>query len=260
MSEFIDCHNHVCWGIDDGVKDIEMAKEVFATAKKDGIRYIISTPHFIPGQSVEEINAIRERQKECQKLGKEFGIAVYTGAEIFLNDQYIDMFENKMFNTLNNSHYVLVEFDARMGIGDRSEVEEKLYEIIVAGYTPIVAHAERYFPSGIDLKRIQGMIDMGCYIQVNRTSLNGSHGKTCLNNAVALLESNMCHMIGTDTHRSKGSRICVLSDVYEMISKDYGKENADILMYENAARVLADKELITLNVKKKSIFKRLFSK
>ena len=70
-----------------------------------------------------------------------------------------------------------VEFDVRKEIGNEQEVEERLYDVQFKGYTPIIAHVERYFKNGLDIERVNGFIESGCIIQVNASSFLGYHGK-----------------------------------------------------------------------------------
>ena len=67
-------------------------------------------------------------------------------------------------------------------------------------------------------------------------------------------------MIATDTHRASGNRISKLSDVYSVVSKRIGKENASVLMYENPKRILSDMDILNIEVVKKkkhfSFFRR----
>ena len=67
-------------------------------------------------------------------------------------------------------------------------------------------------------------------------------------------------MIGTDTHRSSGNRISKLSDVYAVVGKRIGFDNADILFYENPKRILSDMDILNIEVAKKkkhfSFFRR----
>ena len=139
--------------------------------------------------------------------------------------------------------------------------EDYLYELKVRGYRPIIAHVERYFPKGIDLDRVQSWIELGCYIQVNRTSLLGTHGDVCRKNAEKLLKEGMVHVLATDTHRSEGHRIAKLSDVYSLIEKEYGKANAILLLQENPKHIIQNETLEEMKViKKRSIFDRFRKK
>ena len=256
---FIDIHNHTAWEIDDGMPTKEDAIKTLENAKKDGIAAIISTPHFVPAtQDETDFNKMNERIQELKELAKAYDITVYSGSEVFLNHEYLDMIDNKQFNTLAESHYILVEFDVRRNMDHIDYAEDYLYELIVRDYVPIVAHVERYFPKGIDLERVQSWVDMGCYVQINRTSILGTHGDVCRKNAEKLLSNGMAHVIASDAHRSEGHRITKLSDVYEYVEKEYGKLNAQLLLRDNPYHIVHDEKLEDMQVtKKKSLFDRI---
>ena len=135
-----------------------------------------------------------------------------------------------------------------------------MYELKVKGFVPVIAHIERYFHSGLDYSIIDNWIDMGCVLQINRTSILGMHGKTIQSNALSLLDDGYCDVIGTDTHRASGHRISKLSDAYSIVSKRIGSENADILFFENPKRILSDMDILNIEVVKKkkrfSFFRR----
>lgn len=255
----IDIHNHTAWAIDDGMPSKEDALKALVNAKKDGIDRIISTPHFVPGlHNDDEIKEINDRILELKEFAASVEIEVYSGSEVFLNHEYLDMIDNKLFNTLANSRYILVEFDVRRNMDNNDYAEDYLYELIVRGYRPVIAHVERYFPKGIDVERVQSWIEMGCYVQLNRTSILGSHGEICKKNAEKLLRQGMAHSIASDAHRAEGRRITKLSDVYELIKNEYGQDNASLLLRENPAHIIHDEELESMQVmRKKSLFDRI---
>ena len=116
-------------------------------AKKDGVRAIVSTPHFIPGkQDRKDVEAMSSRMEELKDLARDYGIEVYFGSEIFLNDDYLEMLDNEWFYTLAGSGYALCEFDVRKNIIDfGDEPDDKLYEFTVRNMIPVIAHAEDIF-------------------------------------------------------------------------------------------------------------------
>lgn len=253
---FIDTHTHITWGIDDGIPTLEDCKAALRMAKEDGIERIIATPHFIPGkQGVGDIQKIVDRMIEVQKLARMYGIKYYPGSELFLNRYFMDMLDQKLCFSLANSRYLLVEFNVRQNIQGESKVEDRLYECMIRGFVPVIAHVERYFHEGIDLERVRRWIQMGCKIQVNRTSIIGQQGKIIQKNALALLDAGLAHIVATDTHRINGSRISKLSDVYTMIAKRYGEENAQLLTYYNPMSIIENKGLENMvEVKRKIHF------
>ena len=256
---FIDTHTHITWGIDDGIQTLNECIEVLHQCEEDGIERVIATPHFIPGRHDKKtVLKMVNRMQEVQNLCEQHGIKYYPGSEVFLNRDYLDMIDAKLFFTLANSRYLLCEFNVRENIGTMNRVEDRLYELCIRHYTPIVAHVERYFHEGIDIDRVRSWIQMGCKVQVNRTSIMGLHGKVIQKNAMELLENEIVHVVATDTHRTNGSRIAKLSDAYDIIQKRFGEENAQILTYYNPLHIIENEKLEDMKevVKKKHLFFR----
>ena len=251
MERFIDLHSHIAWGIDDGMPSIEDAQSSLETARNDGFVGICSTPHFIPGQlDVSIYNEIVSRQMELRNMSS---IPIYFGGEVMMNSEFIDGLDMEIYSTLNSSRYMLVEYNVLRDIRSIEYRDDCLYELKVRGYIPVIAHIERYFHSELDYSIIENWIDMGCVLQINRTSILGMHGKQIQKNALALLDDGYCDVIATDTHRANGSRISMLSDVYSVVGKRIGFDNADILMYTNPKRILEDKDILNIEVVKKQI-------
>lgn len=258
---FIDIHNHFAWDIDDGMESREQAEIALKKAYADGVRMIVSTPHFIPGQQDKnDVAFMNQRIEELKVLAKQYGIEVFSGSEIFLNDDFLDMLDQELFNTLAGSGYALCEFDVRKDIEKNEEAENVLYEFEVRNMIPVIAHAERYFHKGLNLNRIQEWMSNGYVIQINRTSLLGMHGETAKKNAWKLIHSGMAHVVASDAHRADGNRVCKLSDAYEMVVKEVGKENADILFYRNPLHLIQNEEIEDLHIVKKKSFFDIFKR
>lgn len=258
MERFIDLHSHIAWGIDDGIPSIEDAQSSLELARNDGIVGICSTPHFIPGQlDVSIYNEIVSRQMELKEMSS---IPIYCGGEVMMNSEFIDGLDMEIYPTLNSSRYMLVEYNVLRDIHSIEYRDDCLYELKVRGYIPVIAHIERYFHSELDYSIIENWIDMGCVLQINRTSILGMHGKKIQSNALSFLDNGYCDVIATDAHRANGSRISMLSDVYSVVGKRIGFDNADILMYTNPKRILEDKDILNIEVVKKkkrfSFFRR----
>lgn len=259
MREFTDIHSHIAWDIDDGIPSENDARVCLQQAYEDGIRNIIFTPHIVPGhQTDEELMQIDSRLQEAIQLAQEYQIRAFAGGEVFMNSSYDVMLEKNWHRDMNSTNYILVEFDTRMQLPDESQVEDRLYELRIKGYTPIIAHAERYFPHGVDMDRIYDWIESGYYIQINRSSLVGGHGKTNEKNAWTIIENSAAHIVASDVHRTKGNRIVKLSDAYEMIKKRCGEAAAEQLCCENPLNIIKGLPIATITVKKQSFLKRMF--
>lgn len=258
--QFIDIHGHYAWGIDDGIPSQKEAIEALKLAKENNISAIIATPHVVPGTHNEtDIQHFKNRINELKEIASHMQIQVFQGCELFLNHDYNNSLQNQQFIPIENTSYLLVEFDVRKELGKEYEVEDYLYEIDIKGYTPIIAHVERYFPNGIDLERVEEFIDSGYVIQVNASSLLGVHGKTVKNNAYELLNNGLVHVIATDTHRSTGHRIPCLQEVYQLLSKKYDYQTLKTLMYDNPLHILENESVEAIEVNQ-SFFKKLFKR
>lgn len=253
--EFIDLHCHMAWDIDDGFESREDAEKALHQAREDGICGIVATPHFIPGvHDSEDVMYMNRRIRELREAAASYGIEVYSGSEVFLNDDYLDMIDRKECNTLNDTRYLLCEFDVRKDIDKNEQAEEQLYELAIRGFVPIIAHVERYFHGDIDTGRVRAWIDEGYVIQMNRTSLLGMHGKQMQKNARKLLQEGLVHVAASDAHRPQGKRICRMSDVYACIGKEAGRETADILCRINPGHILRDEDVERSKAVKRSRF------
>lgn len=257
---FIDIHGHYAWDVDDGIPSKEDALAALKLAKKNHIVGIAATPHVVPGTHFKkEIEDIRSRIKELRVLAKPLGIAVFEGCELFLNHDCIQAIHQGLFIPYEKTSYLLAEFDVRKELGSEDEVEDYLYEIVMKGYKPVVAHVERYFKEDIDIDRVQDFVDNGYVIQVNASSLLGVHGKTVKKNAYKLIDEGLAHVIATDTHRCEGRRTPCMQDVYQELSKKYDDQVLQTLMFENPYHILKNEEVQTIEVKK-SFFKKFLKR
>lgn len=241
---FIDLHSHIAWDVDDGIKTKEDAIKALEQAIEDGIMGICSTPHVICGKT--DTNAFQNillRQQELMEIAKEMGVYIYSGAEMFMNIDFLDSLDNGIFQTLNESRYMLVEFDLSRDIHYISYIDEYLDELFCRGFIPIIAHVERFFPMGLDMEMIENWLDMGCLLQTNRTSLMGFQGKVIQRNAHHLVKNKMIHLVASDTHRTVGNRIEKLSDAYQVVIKLTNTEYANQLLFQNPLIILDDEVL-----------------
>ena len=244
---YIDLHNHTIWGVDDGIQEREETLSALESAANDGIVSLCVTPHIKPGIIDESLfNLIKQRFNEFESLANDFGIQAYLGSEILLNYDLFDVIDNELFIPINDTKYLLVEFDLRRDITGVTYINEYLEELIDRGFIPIIAHVERYFPKGIDLSAVKKWQSLGCLFQMNRTSLLGLHGKVLQNNCVKLLKNRLVSLMCSDAHNANGMRQLKLSDTYEVLGKFVGYNNARILLYDNPNKILNNLNTVSM--------------
>jgi len=235
--KFIDIHAHILPGVDDGPPLMEDTLKLLKIAYEQGIGTIIATPHYIAGKNnvtVEELEHIRDRvQNEVSKIYGDFKILL--GNELFYSDSVIDDLQAGKALTLAGSNYVLVEF---MVTVDYKKLFRAVADLNRAGFTPILAHVERYQCLRHKEELISDLIDAGCYIQMNAGSLIGnvfSNPDAFYN--TGLVKRGLVHFIGSDCHDAK-RRKPDLSKAAKLIEKKYGKELAYRLCIDNPAKIL----------------------
>lgn len=108
--------------------------------------------------------------KEVQALAKKElpDLTLLYGAEIFYTQDSLKRLEGKQISTLNNIQSALIEFSPRAPYW---EICNTLSKILLLGIKPVIAHIERYAELENNEKRVKELIDMGCYTQINSSSV-----------------------------------------------------------------------------------------
>lgn len=257
----IDIHSHLAWDLDDGIPSLESCQKLLLQASKDHITKIVATPHFVCGKhSHADIHSFTRRIYELKEVAKEYGIEIYVGSELFINDMLFQQIRNKELLPIENTNYILCEFDVRKQYDDSYDmIYDFIYELVVAGYTPILAHVERYFDKKIDLEAIRELVDLGCLIQVNTSSILNPNDQIMKKNIFSLIENNLVHVVATDSHNYKGRRSPNMSEAFSYLSDHFDSSNLERLFYENPYAIISNEQVLATNFKPhKRGLRRLF--
>ncbi len=215
-----DIHSHIIYNVDDGSKSIEESIELLRMMKECGFDNVIMTPHFIEGseycsynpEKLEKLNILREEVKKHN-----IDINLYLGNEIFVNDHIIEDIKNNLAYSLNNTKYFLFELPFHNQI---IGLKDMIYEMKIQGYTPILAHPERYsyFQNNYDL--VDELKEEGLLFQCNYSSIIGHYGKESEKLLKYMLKNHYVDYLGTDIHHT--SRATVL-EKFKKIDKLFNK-------------------------------------
>jgi protein-tyrosine phosphatase len=251
----IDIHSHILPSVDDGAEDIEESIAMARIYLKNEIKKVIATPHYIEGyeNSTKENNLLAlEKLKEA--LDKEgLDLKIYLGNEIYISMDIASLLKEGKVSTLNDSRYVLVELPM---IDMPMYTESVIYELLLKGYIPIIAHPERNSSIMADPNILYELISKGALAQLNLPSLEGKYGEEIKATAEILLKHNMIHFVGTDAH-SKDRRAPNVKNSLDLLLELVGETAFIEITYLNPLKVISD-ELISPNApvryKKKSGF------
>ena len=237
----IDIHSHIVFEVDDGPKTIEDSRALLEESYRQGVRTIISTSHRRKGMFETPEAKIEENFKQVQELAKEIAddLTVLYGAEIYYTSDILDKLEQGKIPRLADSQYALLEFSM---ITPYKEIHTALSNVLRLGVTPVVAHIERYHCLENDEKKVRDLINMGCYTQINSSSvlkpkLFGDTYKFMKKRAQFFLEKDLVHFVASDMH-NLDPRPPYMQEAYQIISKKYGESHAEQLFRKNQELLL----------------------
>ena len=167
-------------------------------------------------------------------------VSFYPGQEIFCGENFMNLLKDGKLVTLNNSKYPLVEFDF---FEHSTSVYLKLKKIIAEGYTPVVAHPERYAFFSEDEDAAIRLRDMGCLLQLNKGSIQGSFGRTAYTAAKRVLSFGYADFVASDAH-SPYRRTPYLGEAFEIVAENYSFDYADVLFEKNPLCVIENREIV----------------
>lgn len=205
-SMLYDIHSHILPGVDDGAKDLQMALAMVDTAYREGIRYIVATPHYTPGihnPSVETlqhtyeslVNAVRDRYPE---------LTIELGNEVLYSPSVIEDLEKGKIMLMPagiagiQENAVLIEFSPNE---DYKNIYAAVQKLVYYRYNPIIAHAERYkqVEAGDYYRELK---EAGARLQVNATSKKDSRNRHYVKLARKLIKAGLADYLGTDAHNT----------------------------------------------------------
>lgn len=197
-TNYVDIHSHVLPGIDDGAKTIENTQFLLENMIDFGFTKVITSPHTIENiwnNTPETIaQALAFTNENLTALTEK--VALKAASEYILDDYFVSLFEKENLLTIKDN-FVLVEMSY---INPPIQLFDYLFQMQVAGYTPVLAHPERYVFYHKDFSNYAKLKKAGCYFQMNLLSATGYYGKEVAKTADALLKKNMIDFVGSDFH------------------------------------------------------------
>ena len=151
-SQLVDLHCHILPGIDDGAKNLDVSMSLIQKEMEDGVVGIVFTPHFhyerITLDAFVQQRKMAYRSVVAQLAERKLPLAVKLGAEVYFTTALASLDLSKL--AFAGSRYILIEFPTSIHPGG---IEDTLFAVQNRGYTPILAHVERY-PYVGQLRRI----------------------------------------------------------------------------------------------------------
>lgn len=235
----IDLHCHLLPDLDDGPPDWETSLRMIRMARADGVRAAIATPHW--NGLADGTERATSRFEECVRrvAAEQLDFQMHLGQEVILLPELVDALRDGKALTLAGSSYVLLE-TAQLEHG--SFHHQALFQLQTAGYRIVLAHPERVRSWHQSWDTLKGLLERGCYAQVNAGSLAGGFGPAVRRAAEELLQRGWVSLLASDAH-SETSRPPGLQAARQRASELIGDAWAEKLVQDNPARVLCNELL-----------------
>lgn len=236
--EFVDIHQHVLYGVDDGPETLNEMTAMLDAAFRDGVEAIIATPHAQPG--VREFNRelCRERlhraQQYCQK--RQYSLRILEGAEVLYTTGTIYELSKGRIPTLNGTDFVLVEWPVRI---DAVHISNDLRCLTNEGLIPVIAHAERlrcFWFNPEQLVRLRSELEIR--IQLNASAVLKPRSIWSGRLMRRMLGEGAADYIASDAHNLTFRRTR-MREAYRRITDEYGVSEARRMMILNQREILS---------------------
>jgi len=194
-----DVHSHLIPGIDDGAKTVDESIEMLKKMRELGFRKVITTPHIMSDFYKNTPDIILSGLKKLRKVAQEnkLDIEIKAAAEYYLDYEVDAKIGKEKLLTFGNN-YLLFE---QSFVAETPNLNNSIFEMITNGYTPVLAHVERYIYWHQNYAKYEELKTRGVLFQLNINSLSGYYGPGIKKIAEKLVTDDMIDFIGTDAHQ-----------------------------------------------------------
>lgn len=197
ITALTDLHAHFLPGVDDGAQSLEVTQALLQQYRQNGVFHVMATPHFhyermtVEAFTQKRAAAVTQVQTLLEQIKQPLEFKV--GAEVMFSAALPSLDLRQL--AMDGGDYILIEFSTAVM---PTRVNHVLYEVLQQGYTPIIAHAERYPYVAEKPEQLYEWVSMGCLAHINaRALLQGGKAEKI---ARRYLNWNLVHFVATDAH------------------------------------------------------------
>ena len=180
--------------------------------------------------------AVQDLQQELDAQG--VALQLTTGADVHVVPDFVAGLRSGHLLSLADSRYVLVEPPHHVA---PPRLHDLFFQLIVAGYVPILTHPERLGWIKAHYAAIQELARAGTWMQITAGSLTGGFGKTARYWAERMLDEGLVHILATDAHNTQ-RRPPNLSQGRDIAAKRVGDGEAEHLVVTRPLGIMNNQE------------------
>ena len=230
--QFVDLHNHLLPGIDDGAENIDASIELIKMATADGTCRMVCTPHIHLGRYDNNHSTISSALELLQQAIRkhQVSIEVRAAAEVRFGMELMQWALNgelPFIGSWQGKNVLLLEFPH----GEIPFGAEKLTAWLIArNILPMIAHPERNKGVMSNPSKLRPFLQQGCLTQLTAQSVAGGFGEQPKRIAHELLREDCVTIIASDAHNVK-HRPPLISQTYQALLEQVGETKVEALSY-----------------------------
>ena len=200
LQDFVDIHNHILPGIDDGAKTVKESVDLIRGFSEMGITNLVATPHIMSNlypNTKETITASMDLLTNELIVNDLKEISIEAAAEHMIDDNFEEILQRGEVMPIRKN-YLLVEMSY---LQPSINFDDAIQNVMKKGFFPILAHPERYgywHPNRANYSKYK---KKGVQYQLNILSLSDYYGPEVHKMALNLLDHGLFDYIATDIHR-----------------------------------------------------------
>ncbi len=197
-----DMHSHILPGVDDGSPDVATSLQLMRGLADMGYDTLIATPHIMADIHRNDKHTIQHAYEQLKQAAETDPTLpkVRFAAEFMMDEGFGHLVKQDALIPLAGDQYLLVETPY---LHRPLNLESYIFNLRAIGYTPVLAHPERYHYLFDKPEEYERLKELGCLFQVNLLSLMGYYGKSEKYAAEWLLEEGLVDLLGTDLHHER---------------------------------------------------------
>lgn len=218
----IDLHAHVLPGLDDGPESVEESLALLKAMAEQGVTTVVAAAHALDGRyNVTREAVLSETERLTSYLAQQsIPIRLLPSMEIYLTFDVLRAAAGNHLLGINYSRSLVVELPGREF---PLYAERAMFELLMAGYRPILNHPERNWGIQKNPDLMLRLAENGVTGMVTAASLLGRFGPDAKRLAQTFLREGVADVVVSDAHDLKG-RAPLLPDGLEA-ARAFGKSD-----------------------------------
>jgi protein-tyrosine phosphatase len=199
LENFVDMHNHILPGIDDGAKSVEESIELIKSFSEFGVQNFIGTPHIMDNYYPNTFKTIHVALEELKKGLFDYDlkhVSFDVAAEHMIDANFESLLDKSEMMPLRKN-YLLVEMSY---LQPSINFDEAIQKIASNRFFSILAHPERYNFLQLKSSKFKKYKKKGILFQMNLLSLGEFYGKDVQKKALHLLDEGLIDFVASDVH------------------------------------------------------------